>query len=468
MTTATVVGSGPNGLAAAIRLAQAGVSVTVVEAADVVGGGARTSELTLPGVLHDDCSTAMPGAVASPFFRSLDLERHGLRWLHHDITVAHPLDSGTALVRRDLDRTAAGLGSDGGTWRRLFEPLAADADAVFDTVFRPVLSVPRHPVALARVGLRSAAPATLLARLFRTPTGAAAFGGIAAHLIGDLRAPLSSSVATMLTTALHAHGWPFPAGGAGSLTAALVAEFTELGGRIETGRRVKSVDELGTELVLLTVPPRAALALVPHVPVGVRRAWRRFRPGPGAYKLDLAVAGDVPWRDPDIGRAGVVHLGGTIAEIARAEADIVRGRMPERPFTLVTQPHVVDPSRSANGVNPLWVYAHVPNGWPGDETERVLGMLEEQAPGLRDRIVGMHVRGPAALEEHNAAYLGGDIGGGAVTVRQILARPRAGERGYASGVRGVYLAGASTSPAGGVHGMCGVNAAELALRDLGR
>lgn len=467
MTTATVVGSGPNGLAAAIRLAQAGIRVTVIEAAPVAGGGARTSELTLPGVLHDDCSTAMPGAVASPFIRSLRLERHGLQWLHHDVVVAHPTDDATGVVYRDLERTAVSMGADAALWRRLFAPLTRNADAVFDTAFAPVISLPRHPRALLQLGLRAAPPASWWARAFRRPENAAAFGGIAAHMIGSLTAPLSTSVGAMLTTALHAHGWPFPQGGAGSLTSALLAELAALGGHIELGRRLTRIDELDTDVVVLTVPPRTALTMM-DVPAGVRRSWRRFRPGPGAFKLDLAIEGDVPWRDDALRRAGVVHLGGTFAQVARAEADVVRGRMPEHPFMLVTQPHLVDPSRSHKGVNPLWLYAHVPNGWPHDETERLLAELERYAPGVRERILAVHTRGPAALEAHNAAYLGGDIGGGATTLRQLIARPRMGTRGFSTGVRGVYLGGASTAPAGGVHGMCGVNAAELALRDLTR
>lgn len=467
MTTATVVGSGPNGLAAAIRLAQAGVAVTVVEAADTPGGGARTSELTVPGVLHDDCSTAMPGAVASPFFQSLDLARHGLQWLHHEVVVAHPTPEGTGVLWRDLDRTAAAMGPDEALWRRLFRPLVGHADNIFDAAFRPLVSLPRHPLALARLGLRSLPPASWIARRFAEPRNAAVFGGVAAHMIGDLTAPLSSAVGMMLTTGVHGAGWPMPRGGAGALTAALVAELESWGGRLETGRHVAHVSELDTDLTLLTVPPRSAATMV-DVPPQVARAWRRFRPGPAAFKVDLAVEGDVPWRDEHCARAGVVHLGGTFAETARAESDVVAGRMPAEPFVLVAQPHLVDPSRSSHGINPIWAYAHVPNGWLRDETETILSMLERQAPGLRERIVGMHVRGPVELERHNAAYLGGDISGGAATVPQLVARPRLGAGGYRTGVRGVYLAGASTSPAGGVHGMCGFNAAETALRDLRR
>lgn len=467
MTTATVVGSGPNGLAAAIRLAQAGVRVTVVESADVPGGGARTSELTLPGVLHDDCSTMLPGAVSSPFFRSLDLGRHGLEWLHPPTVVAHPTHGRTGVLYRDLDRTVESMGPDGGVWRRLIGSLARHPDALSSAAFRPMVSVPTHPLALLGLGARALPPATWIAGLFRHEENAAVFGGVAAHLIGDLRRPMSSAVGVVLAATLHAYGWPFPRGGAQSVTAALLAELAELGGTVETGRTVRRAADLDTDLVLLTVPPRTALRMV-DAPPRVRRAWRRFKPGPGSFKLDLAIEGDVPWRDEACREAGVVHLGGSMADVARAEATMAAGRMPEHPFMLVTQPHVVDRSRSAGPVNPLWLYAHVPNGWPHDETETLLAELERYAPGARERILAVHARGPLDLEAHDAAYLGGDIGGGANTSLQLVARPRIGWNSYRSGVAGVYLAGSSTSPGGGVHGMGGVNAAETALRDLAR
>lgn len=469
MTSATVVGSGPNGMAAAIRLAQAGISTTVLEAADTPGGGVRTSELTVPGVLHDDCAAAMPGALASPFFRELHLERHGLTWLHHGTVAAHPLHGGEgATMVRDLETTAAGLGADGAAWRRMFGPLVRNADAVFDTVFAPPLAPPQHPGMLPLLGIRAMLPVQVLATRFRTEAAAALFGGIAAHLFADFRSLGSASAAAMLTTAAHTHGWPIPRGGAGQLTAALIAELSSLGGRLETGRTVSSTAELDTDLVLLTVPPRTALRMVAGLPERTRRAWTRFRPGPGAFKVDLAIDGDLPWTDPGAHGAGVVHLGGTLSQIATAEADCVAGRMPEVPFVLVAQPHRADPTRSRGSINPVWLYAHVPQGWPTDETARVLDILESYAPGARAQIVGMHVRGPAALERHNAADLGGDIGGGANTIRQLLARPRWGANGYRSGVAGVYLAGSSTSPGGGVHGMSGVHAAETAIADLTR
>ena len=469
MTTAAIVGSGPNGLAAAIRLAQAGVSVTVYEASDRIGGGALTSELTIPGLLHDDCSTALPAAVASPFFQSLGLERHGLQWRHAPIELAHPLlGQRTATLYRSIDETAAALGEDGGRWRRLFEPLSSRPDALAATSFAPLVSVPRHPVMLARLGMRALPPATLMGRYFRTPQAAALFGGIAAHAFMPLTSLVSSSVGVMLGSLAHAHGWPMAQGGAGALTAALATELRALGGRIETSTPVSHTRDLGADVVILTVPPAVALPLIGDVPHRVGRAWRRFRPGPAAYKIDLAVDGGVPWRDEESRRAGVVHVGGTMAEMRAAEGDMSRGRMPERPFILTAQPHTTDPSRRVGNVVPFWVYAHVPHAWGGDETDRILSRVEQFAPGLRERIVGMHVRGPAALEAHNAAYVGGDITGGATSLRQVLARPRLGAFGYRTGVAGVYLGGASTSPAAGVHGMSGVQAAECALKDLGR
>lgn len=469
MTTAAIVGSGPNGLAAAIRLAQAGVSVTVYEANDRIGGGALTSELTVPGLLHDDCSTALPAAVASPFFQSLNLQRHGLQWRHAPIELAHPLlGQQTATLYRDIDETAASLGEDGSRWRRLLGPLAAHPDALTATSFAPLVSWPRHPLLLARLGLRALAPATMTARYFRTPQAAALFGGIAAHAFMPLNSLVSSSVGIMLGALAHAHGWPMAQGGAGALTAALATELLSLGGRIETSMRVTRTRDLGADIVILTVPPAVALPLIGDVPHQVGRAWRRFKHGPAAYKIDLAVEGEVPWLDEESRRAGVVHVGGTTAEMREAEGEISRGRMPERPFILTAQPHATDPSRRVGNLVPFWLYAHVPHGWQGDETERILARVEQFAPGLRERVVGMNVRGPAALEAHNAAYVGGDITGGATSLRQLAMRPRLGALGYRTGVSGVYLGGASTSPAAGVHGMSGVRAAECALKDWAR
>ena len=475
MTTATVVGSGPNGMAAAIRLAQAGVTVTVVEAEPTIGGGARTEELTVPGVRHDIGATAMPGAMSSPFLRSLRLERHGLRWLRHEAVLAHPLDAPAdgspataALLWEDVSRTAQGLGRDGAAWVRAFGPLARRYAEVVDDTFVPLAHWPRHPLTMARVGMRAALPTTWFTRRFADEPARALFAGIAAHGFTRHDTPLSAAAGVMLTAAAHDAGWPIVEGGSARLFTALERELRSLGGRIETGRRVVDAAALDTDLVLLSVPPRAALRMLGgDVPARTRRAWSRFRPGPAAFKVDYAIEGDVPWTAPDARRAGVLHLGGGAAEIAAAERAAVDGRMPERPFVLVGQQYLADPSRSAGGINPLWAYAHVPAGFEGDAAPAVLAQIERFAPGVRDRIVATHVSGPLALEAHDGALLGGDIGGGANTARQLIARPRLGFNAY-RGRRGrVYLCGASTPPGGGVHGMAGFHAAETALRDIG-
>ncbi len=479
MTTATVVGGGPNGLAAAIRLAQAGVAVTLVEAEHTLGGGARTEELTLPGVRHDLGATAMPGAMSSPFLRSLHLERHGLRWLRHEAVLAHPLEPGpggapgrspatTALLWEDISRTAQGLGRDGAAWARAFGPLARRYHEVVDDTFAPLVHWPRHPLTMARVGMRAALPTTWFTRRFADEPARALFAGIAAHGFTRHDTPLSAAAGVMLTAAAHDAGWPIVEGGAAGLIAALECELRSLGGRIETGRRVVDAAALGTDLVLLSVPPRAALRMLGgDVPARTRRAWSRFRPGPAAFKVDYAIEGDVPWSDLDARRAGVLHLGGSAAQIAAAERAAVAGRMPERPFVLIAQQYLADPTRSAGGINPLWAYAHVPAGYEGDAAPAVLAQIERFAPGFRDRIVATHVSGPIELEARNGALLGGDIGGGANTARQLVARPRLGSNAY-RGRRGVvYLCGASTPPGGGVHGMAGFHAAETALRDIG-
>jgi phytoene dehydrogenase-like protein len=467
VSTATIVGSGPNGLAAGITLAQHGVEVTVLEAADRIGGGTRTSELTLPGLLHDDCSAFHPTGAGSPFLRSLALEEHGLRWRWPEIQLAHPLDVGpAALLHRDVATTAAGLGRDGPTWSRLFAPLVRRFEELASEVFQPVLHVPRHPVALARFGLPAVLPATWTARAFREEPARALFGGVAAHLVGDLRRPLSSSVGMLLTAAGHTHGWPVAEGGSRAVTDALASKLRSLGGRIETGVEVTTVDELrDADLAMLTCSPRAAERLLgDRLPPSVRRAYVRYRYGPGAFKLDLAVEGGIPWRDPEVGRAGTVHLGGTFAELVTAERRTVRGIAVPRPFTLVGQQHLADPTRSVGDLHPIWAYAHVPAGFTGDATEAILGQIERFAPGVRDRIRACHVRSTTALEAANANYVGGDIGVGATTPGQLIGRPRWSPSPYRTGIEGVYLCSSATPPGAGVHGMCGHNAALDALR----
>ena len=468
---AIVVGSGPNGLSAAVALALRGIRVTVLEAAAEIGGGTRTSELTVPGVLHDHCSAVHPLGVGSPFLRSLGLERHGLEWLWPEIELAHPLDSGPpGVLSRSVDVTARGLGPDGPAWRRLFGPLTAGFDELAEDALRPVLRVPGHPVRLARFGLRAVQPATVLARRWRTDRARALFAGAAAHAMHPLERPMTSAFGLMLIGAGHRFGWPVARGGSRAVTDALAALLRELGGTVETGVRVESLDGLPpAATVLLDLAPGAAADVCgARLPARVRRAYRGWRHGPGAFKVDLAVEGGVPWRDEACRRAGTVHLGGTLEEIAHAEREVHRGRLPRRPFVLVAQQYLADPGRSAGDVHPVWAYAHVPHGHRGDATDAVLAQIERFAPGLRERIVARAVRSTADLERDNPNYVGGDIGTGANTVRQTLLRPRAALDPYGTGIPGVYLCSAATAPGGGVHGMCGFNAARSALRALER
>lgn len=474
MTTAVVVGSGPNGLAGAIRLAQAGLDVTVLEAADRAGGGARSAELTVPGVVHDECSAFHPMGVLSPFLASLGLERHGLRWAWPELDLAHPLDDGRAgVLSRDMALTAASLGPDADRWRRLLGPSADAFDSLADDVLGPILHVPRHPLRLARFGLGAALPATVLVRAFADEPARALFMGIAAHAFGRLDRPLSSSVGMALGAAGHRAGWPVAVGGSQAITDALVSVLSGLGGTVRTGVRVDRLADLPAllggpvpDVVLLDTAAAAAAeiagdALDPRV----ARQLRRFRRGPAVFKLDLAVEGEVPWTNPDVRRAGTVHVGGSAAEVAAVEAATGRGEMPERPFVLVGQQHLADPSRSQGDVHPLWAYAHVPHGYPGDATEAILGQLERFAPGVRDQVVQVRAKGTAELEAVNANYVGGDIGTGANTARQLVLRPRAALDPYRL-ADGLFLCSAATPPGGGVHGMCGVRAAESALRRL--
>jgi len=470
MSDAVVVGSGPNGLACAVALAREGVRVTVLEAADTIGGGTRSSELTVPGVLHDECSATHPMAVGSPFLRSLGLERHGLEWCWPEVDLAHPLDDGSVGVMvRSLAETARGLGADGGAWRRLFGRPSASFDVLNDDdLVRPLVHLPRHPLRLARFGLPAAAPATLLARAFRTEQARALFGGVAAHSFSSLSAPLSSSIGMALICACHRFGWAVARGGSRSITDALAAVLAEHGGTIETGVRVTSLAQLpAASAVMLDLAPGAVADIAgERLPAAVARAYRRYRHGPGAYKVDLAVEGGVPWVNEACRRAGAVHAMGSFAETVAAERDINRGRMPERPCVLVGQQYLADPGRSSGNFHPIWSYAHVPAGYDGDATEIVIDQIERFAPGLRERIVGRFVRSTTELPAYNANYVGGDIITGANTPWQIAVRPRAALDPYATGIPGVFICSAATPPGAGVHGMNGYNAAQSALRQL--
>jgi phytoene dehydrogenase-like protein len=468
-TRAAVVGSGPNGLAAAIRLAQAGIQVTLIEAAETIGGGTRSSEHTLPGLIHDDCAAFHPTAQASPFLASLPLGEFGLQWLWPDIDLAHPLDDGSAGVMwRDIERTAAGLGRDQRAWLRSFGPTTKNLPLLIPSILGPIFRPPPHPVALARFGLRAALPATWSARQFHTPQAKALFTGVAAHALASLSAPLSSAVGVMLIATGHAHGWPVARGGSGALAQAMARYLESLGGQIQTGTRItalRDLDNLDPEIVLLDTSPRAALEITEgQMPRRINRAYRRYRYGPGAHKVDFAVQGPIPWTNPDCHRAGTLHLGGESHDIVAAEAAIVRGEMPERPFVLVGQQYLADPDRSVDGINPIWAYAHVPHGHRADATEAIIAQIERFAPGFRSRIRSVFSRDSAALEAYNSNYVGGDIATGAADLRQVLLRPRAALNPYRTGIPGVYLCSAATPPGAGVHGMCGFHAAERALK----
>ncbi|MGV9541872.1 phytoene desaturase family protein [Nocardia beijingensis] len=470
MSTAVVVGGGPNGLAAAIVLARAGVDVTVLEGADEIGGGTRTGEAIVPGLLHDHCSAIHPMAVGSPFLRGLDLERYGLSWAWPEVDCAHPLDDGTAgVLLRSVAETAAGLGGDGRVWRLLFERTAAGYERMSGDIMRPLLRVPRHPISLARFGVPALAPAALLAGLFRTEQAKGLFGGVAAHAFHPLHRPLSASIGLGILTAGHTYGWAVAAGGSRRITDAMAAALGDLGGKIETGVRVRSVSDLPpADVTMWDVAPTAVADIMgEHLPPRIRRSYNRFRYGPGACKVDFAVHGGVPWTAEAARRAGTVHLGGTFAEIAATERDIHRGRMPERPFVLVGQQYLADPRRSVGDIHPIWAYAHVPHGYRGDATAAITAQIERFAPGFRDRIVGTSVRSAAEFAEYNPNYVGGNIMTGAKDIPQLLFGPRITLQPYDVGVPGHYLCSAATPPGPGAHGMCGANAAQRALRRSG-
>lgn len=466
-----VVGSGPNGLAAAVTLARAGVDVEVLEAADRPGGGTRSSELTMRGLIHDECSGFHPLALDTPFSRSVDLARHGLTWRWPEVQFSHPLDGGRGAVSlRSAAETAAGLGEDAASWNRIFGWLSERFPAIGEDFLRPMLHVPAHPVKLARFGLLSALPATLLARAWRTAEGRALFGGVAAHAMRDLSTPFSSAIGVALGTAAHAYGWPVAEGGSAAISRAMIAELEDAGGKVRTGVRVESTRQLDdADIVMLDVTPGAAVSiLADRLPWRVRRAYTRFQHGPGVFKVDFALDGDVPWLHEGSRAAGTVHLGGELSEMVETERQVARGRMPERPFVLVGQQYLADPSRATSSWKPLYAYAHVPAGYTGDATTVIEQQIERFAPGFRERIVARHVRTPADFEADNANYVGGDVVTGLNSGRQLVLRPRLALDPYATGVPGVYLCSAATPPGAGAHGMCGFNAAKRALAHLRR
>ena len=468
---AVVVGSGPNGLAAALTIARTGRAVEVYEGAPSPGGGCRTEELTLPGFLHDVCSAVHPLVLASPFFQSVDLAARGVKLLTPAVAFAHPLDGGRAgAILGSVDETAATLGADGRTYRRLFAPLARDVAKVLPTVLAPLRAPPRHPLAMARLGLPGLLPATQLARCFGTDEARGLLAGAAAHSMLPLSAPMTASYGMLFVALAHAYGWPVVEGGSSRVVAALVAELGALGAKVETGRWVKRLADLPeADAVLLDVSPRHLANLAEdRLSATYRAALGRFRYGPGVCKVDWALSGPVPWEAPACRQAGTVHVGGTLEEVATSEAEVAAGRHPERPFCLVAQAGVVDPSRAPDGQHTLWAYCHVPSGSSVDMTERIEAQIERFAPGFRDLVLARATKTAAETERANPNYVGGDITGGMATLRQTVFRPTVRWDNYRTSSPGLYLCSASTPPGGGVHGMCGYGAARAALADMSR
>ena len=471
MKRACVIGSGPNGLAAAIVLAQSGLRVEVFEAETEPGGAARSLPLTLAGFLHDFGSAVYPMAAGSPFFSSLPLADYALEWVHGEAPLAHPLDDGTAVVlERDLADAETELGADGKAWRHMMQPIADHWEQFAEDSLGPVVRVPHHPLRMARFALAAFQPArTLATHHFAGSRARARFAGLAGHSFLSFDQPLSSAIALVLGAAAHAVGWPIPRGGARAIPHALLGCLETLGGTLYTSRRIdaqslREMEESGA-LVLCDTTPRALLSLAgERIPPRRRRAMERFQPGPGAFKVDYALSEPVPWRAAACRRAITVHLGGTFEEIAAAEDAVANGQTAERPFVLVAQPTLFDPARAPRGKHVLWAYCHVPNGSAEDMTARIEAQIERFAPGFRDCVLARQVTTPSALEQMDANLIGGDIGGGALTLRQFFFRPSL--HNYATGARNLYLCSASTPPGGGVHGMCGYHAAKLALRQL--
>lgn len=470
---AVVVGSGPNGLAAAIELAQQGWRVRVYEARETAGGGMRSGEME-EGVVFDRCSAVHPLAAGSPCFRRWPLEEHGLRWVHPPLAAAHPLDGGRAAVlHRSLDETVSRLEDDtpgdGKAWRRMVGTLSARWEELAPDLLRPPLRPPRHPLALAAFGARALLPARLLARWsFEGEAARGLFAGLAGHSMLPLERAGTSAIGLVLGAAAHAGGWPFPAGGAQRLAEALASYLRSLGGEIVTGHHVSSLDELPpARAVLCDLAPSPFLRLAgERLPQRYRRKLSRFRYGPGVFKLDLLLDGPVPWAAPACAEAGTVHLGGTLEEIAACEATVNRGRAPERPYVLVAQNSLFDPERTRPGRHVLWAYCHAPSGSDLDLGDAIEAQVERFAPGFRARILERRRTTAREMEVYNPNYVGGDIGAGATSLRQILARPTLSPSPYRTPVRGLYLCSASTPPGGGVHGMCGHHAARTVLKDL--
>lgn len=465
---AVVIGAGPNGLAAAICLAQAGLSVLVVEAAFEVGGGVRSAELTLPGFTHDICSAIHPLTIASPFFQTLPLERFGLEFVQPEASVAHPLDDGSAvLLKKPVAETAAGLGADGASYERLVTVLARNWNVLAEDILAP-LGIPRNPFFMAAFGLKGFASAkSLINQYFSETRARALFAGNAAHAMIPLEDIPSAAFGLVLLLLAHALGWGFPKGGAKNISFALRDYFLSLGGRIETNRRVENIDELpASRVVLFDVTPRQIIEIAGHrLPDSYRRRLETYKYGAGVFKMDFALSEPVPWKAKECSAAGTVHLGGTFEEIAASERDHERGKISEKPFVLLAQNSLFDATRAPAGKHTAWAYCHVPHNSSADMTEIIENQIERFAPGFRDCILAKAAKSPAALERYNANYIGGDINGGAGNLAQLFTRPVAKIDPYAIPAKGLYICSSSTPPGGGVHGMCGYHAAKSVLKN---
>jgi phytoene dehydrogenase-like protein len=469
---AVVVGAGPNGLASAIVLAREGLSVLLLEANETIGGGARTSELTLPGFHHDVCSAIHPMAVISPFFQTLPLGEHGLEWRESPYAIAHPLDDGTAAVLElSIDKTASRLGHDGDAYQRLMRPLAANAAALFDEILRPLRLIPRHPLLLARFGMNAIRTALSLTNRFHGDAARALLGGCAAHSFLPLDAAGSASFGLVLAIGGHTTGWPCAKGGSVAIVNALASYFLALGGTIRTSSPVRSMRDIpSSRVVIFDVTPRQLAAIASDdLPPSYVRRLNGFQYGPGVFKVDFALDGPIPWRAEECTRAATVHVGGTIEEIAIHESAIWCGKATDRPFVLVAQQSLFDETRAPQGKHTGWAYCHVPHGSSDDMSGAIEAQIERFAPGFRERILARHTMNTSAYEAYNANVIGGDISGGANTLAQVIARPFLKRDPYATPNRRIFIGSSSTPPGGGVHGMCGYWAASSALaRAFGR
>ena len=464
---ACVVGAGPNGLAAAIVLAQAGLEVDVFEAETKPGGAVRTMELTLPGFLHDFGSAVHPLGIGSPFFSSLPLRDHGLEWIHSPAPLAHPLDDGTAVVlERDLASVSTSLGRDGDAWRRLVGPFVERWSELSREVLAPVPRIPKHPLLMARFGMYAFRSANAIAARFRNERTRALLAGLAAHSFLAFDEVLSGALGMLMAIPAHAVGWPIPRSGSQSLTNALCGYLATLGGRVQTGMRVESIESLSDYgLILCDVTPRQLLKIAgKQFSDNYRRTLEKFRYGPGVFKVDYALSRPIPWKAPECCRAATVHLGGSFEEIAASEKATRRGQISDRPFVLLAQPSLFDPTRAPAGKHTAWAYCHVPNGSKVDMLERLENQIERFAPGFHNAVLAQRVFSPAELESMDANLVGGDIAGGVVDIRQFLFRPT--WRHYATSASNIYICSASTPPGGAVHGMCGYHAARTALSRL--